>query len=203
MNILFCIYEFGQIEQHLYVEVLKHLTKEMAQNLFQNSIVPLGARVEFFFQWSKWMKNIDQRVETTADHFESQSNQTFESSQPEPISTQSKQINDRESNADKPVVPLLSNQEPITLKTILNSNAYGKNLMKAVESKQNKVLNENLRKILCEAINQYYVERERDLTKKDCESLSKQICKIFPGELAVHHLLLFFQDLFSPIKIII
>lgn len=155
----------------------------MAQNLLNNCDVPLGVRVEFFYQWSQWIQTIDQRVQLT-----SKVNQN-------PQSNQINTLKNDTSNAQKLITAKInvpSNQTSINLLEILQSNSDGKGVMKiltnpdgsAVERPQ---LTENLRKLLLEAILQFYIANKRSLNKDDCNSLTNQICKTFPDELAVHH----------------
>lgn len=129
-------------EQHLYVGILKHLSKDMAQNLFQNTEVPLGARVEFYFHWSKWIKTIEP-AETIPNLQSIQSNVSA-----------SALSNMNESFKISSMAPLKSSDtKNINLLAILKSNSYGTSLLKAAKDNTGKMeLNENLRKVLCDAI---------------------------------------------------
>lgn len=57
--------------------------------------------------------------------------------------------------------------------------------------KQEKSMNDDLRKRLVESVLQYCIANSHDLSVADCASLSKQISKAFPGELAVYYLFFF------------
>ncbi|XP_055524866.1 tissue inhibitor of metalloproteinase isoform X2 [Wyeomyia smithii] len=49
-------------EQQLYIGVLRQLPREMALTLFNNTTVSIGARIEFFHHWSKWITSENQQV---------------------------------------------------------------------------------------------------------------------------------------------
>lgn len=179
----------------------------MAQKIFDNTDVPFGVRVEFYFQWSQWIKTINQ-----SNQFANDNSQSISISQPNQIqqSNQTNTLNKLESNTKqftstvdeietKTNEPSTSkNDKSISLHDILKSNPYGKNVIDTFQSADGQPaekpqLNENLRKLLCEAVLQYCIEHNHDLSKSDCASLTTQICTVFPDELAVHfHLLEFF-----------
>lgn len=156
------------IEQELYVGVLKHLSRNMAQYLFQDTSLPLGARIEFYYQWSQWINTINQCNQTS-------SLETNQHESKETIVGTSK---------NQSVIEINSTTTKVDLRMILNSNSYGRSLLKAV--KETDQLNENLRKMLCESILQFCIVHQHDLTTSDCASLAKQICSTFPGEEMVH-----------------
>lgn len=158
----------------------------MAQNLFQSTDIPLGARVEFFYQWFQWSKAFDQPIRT-----EPSSNENIQL-----IMLDNQEINAQQSlNASNP------NQPEIDLCKILNSNTYGTSMLNSF--KQAKAMNENLRKLLCESVLQYCIENKHDLTVNDSSKLAHQICKIFPGEEMVHfHVLSFFNSISIQISIL-
>lgn len=145
------------------------MSKEMAQTLFQSTNIPLGVRVEFFYQWSRWIETTNQTNsnESQLDNMESRESSVLKS------------IDSITQEDPKSI------QDTINLNTILKSNTYGKSMLKAY--RDTRTMTENLRKLLCDAILQYCVENKHDLTVNDCASLSKQICKVFPGELVVYN----------------
>lgn len=190
--------------------------------MFDNTDVPLGVRVEFFFQWSKWIKNINKRVQLSSKANETpQSNET-------PLSNESSQSNTQtsapdnsnasstSSNTRMPAIvndiniPSTSSfQKPINLHDILKSNSYGRNVMEVIQintdgnTTEKPELNENLRKLLCESVLQYCIQYKHDLSKRDCASLTAQICTAFPNELAVLHYYLLIRFFFLIFIIII
>lgn len=170
-------------EQHLYVGILKHLSVNMAQNLFNSTNIPLGARVEFVFQWSKWMES--QREQLPSDDNANEIPQTNEKPQ--------SMLRSQKHASEKSKIPSISSNSTSTnLLEILKSNAYGKSVMKAFMGRDGKAiknpqLTDKLRKSLIESILQYCIVKKLELTKSNCELLTKQICKEFPGELAVQH----------------
>lgn len=149
------------------------MSKNLAENLFQNSILPLGARIEFYFQWSQWMNSINQYKQSSPNENNQQSNKTDNtiSSGPQVQSRKATKI--------------------LNLKEILNSNSYGTNLLEAF--KQTGQMNENLRKLLCESILQFCIMHKHDLTTHDCSMLAKQISSSFPGEEMVHYIIFHFS----------
>lgn len=147
------------------------MSKEMAQTLFQNTEVPLGVRVEFFYQWSRWIKTINQ---TSSDSNE----------------IQLTDLASQESETPGSIAPSTqknpsSIEDSLKLETILKSNIHGKALVDAY--KQTHTMNENLRKLLLESVLQYCIEHDHELTVSDSALLSNQICAAFPGELMVFH----------------
>lgn len=68
----------------------------------------------------------------------------------------------------------------LNLATILNSNPYGQSVIQAYEKESS--LNEHTRKILCESIIHYCIDRGHSLTIKDTENLVKEIVFTFKGE---------------------
>lgn len=162
--------------------------------LFSNTDIPLGARVEFNFQWSKWIKDVSEsHAQTPANRDEyRQSNQanqslTGTSESNRSLAGKSNSIQSTETN------PTGQEQPPLVLNSILQSNQYGASFLKAVSEK--KPLNDNLRQLLCNAILQYCIEQKRDLSVKDSASLARQICNAFSGELMVFSF--FFEPSFS------
>lgn len=73
----------------------------------------------------------------------------------------------------------------LKLGIILQSNPYGLSVLKFCES--NSSLNDNARKLLCDSIIHYCIEKGHDLTVKDAESLAQQIAQTFSGEVAVKY----------------
>ncbi|XP_017475230.1 PREDICTED: uncharacterized protein LOC108365651 [Rhagoletis zephyria] len=55
--------------------------------------------------------------------------------------------------------------------------------------KKEKVMDDNLRKLLVESVLQYCIMNSHDLSVTDCASISLQICEVFPGELASYYYL--------------
>lgn len=149
---------------------MKHLSKEMARNLFDNTTIPLGVRVEFFFRWSEWIKT------SSTSNF----NASTLNYEEQPTSNLNTALTSNFDSQEK--TP--SNQIKLDLKEILESNTYGISLMKSYRS-NNQTMTENFRKLLLESILLYCVENNHDLTTKDCSALASQICDVFPGEIAV------------------
>lgn len=169
----------------------------MAENLFQNTNVPLGAQVEFVYQWSEWMKSLNQCIQTPPV-----SNDQVQSDQSNQSIITLLQSNDAHFHSN---VPLQSNylaknqvvfktpiaignhvspdQNSISLSDVLNSNAYGKSLIEAY--KQEKCMNEYLRNLLVDSVLQYCVANNHELSVADCASLSNEIPIFFAGEIAV------------------
>lgn len=133
----------------------------MALTILKDSDVPSGAQVEFNYQWNKWIKNLN-----VQDEAEQQSRTVLRTS--EGTSNHSAAL---KANAT---------EKSITLDIILKSNQYGITLINAYE--KNKVMNDNLRKLLVESVLQYCIEFKHDLTVKDCSLLAAQIVQVFPGE---------------------
>lgn len=71
-------------------------------------------------------------------------------------------------------------EKTLDLATILNSNPYGQSVIQSYET--NGSLNENLRKLLCESIIHYCIDKSHSLSVKDSEHLAKQIILAFPKE---------------------
>lgn len=142
----------------------------MAQTLFQMSDLTLGARVEFYFQWSRWIKSFN------------------ESNQVSPTEEKEQSIGSIASTlgSNQSTISVNSSDKMINLNAILNSNAYGQSLLETLKSTSTNQLNENLRKILCESILQYCIMNKHDLTTQHCASLAKQICTLFPKEEMVY-----------------
>lgn len=177
------------------------MQNKMAQKLFKNTNVPLGVQVEFFYQWSQWIQNINQSEQSPSNHnIQSNEIQSNKTNVPEVDTSQSRDFVTERKKTSKTNEPNL-----INLKTILQSNTYGKSLIDAFGSKNideisksKPELTENLRHLLCEAILQYCIEYSHDLTVRDCEKLANQICQVFPDELMVDssfsfiHLSIFF-----------
>lgn len=159
----------------------------MALNMFVNTDVPLGVRVEFYFHWSEWIKTIHNNVNTLSDanlqtdkSSQSESFQSIQSDQSIQF-TQSLQSNQvRDSIARE----TMTNENPLNLNMILNSNPYGLSLIKKFN--ETNVMDENLRKVLCESILQYCIQHNHELSVDDSARLAKQICKVFPGEVMVY-----------------
>lgn len=142
----------------------------MAKTLFQNTELTLGARVEFYFQWSKWITSFNQTSSTEKENESNKSNESIGLT----------------SHFNRSTVPVCSSNQMINLSTILNSNAYGQSLQESLKSNGTNQLNENLRKMLCESILQYCITNKHDLTTQDSATLAKQICTLFPKEEMVH-----------------
>lgn len=161
---------------------MKHLSPELAQTLFQSTDIPLGVRVEFNYQWSKWIKNIDKPAETPSNF-----NEYLQSKQSKPSNqfNQPNQTLPGTSNSNQSIEtrPIGKTQSALDLNLILQSNQYGASFLKAVSEK--KPMNDGFRQILYDAILQYCIEKNRDLSVKDCASLAQQICAAFPEELMV------------------
>lgn len=181
----------------------------MAQSLFNNTDLPLGVRVEFNFQWSEWIKDVHkptQAPENLNDKTQSKKanhpDQTMQSEQSIQQTIQSDQAIQSDQTNPSLAGTSSSNQygeqPPLILNSILQSNQYGMSLLKAVAEK--KPMNDNLRQILCDAILQYCIEKNRALSVKDCASLARQICNVFPDELMVFF---YFSDHFHLATFII
>lgn len=160
----------------------------MAQNIFNNSDIPLGVRVEFFYQWSQWMNTIDPHVQLLSKENEN---------------PQSKPSKTQKPVTDKINVPSTStNNPPINLYDILKSNSYGKSVMQTLKNADGSIieipeLKDNNRKLLIDSVLQYCITYKHDLTKSDCASLTAQICKVFPGELPVQYHFSFIEFFFT------
>lgn len=167
----------------------------MAENLFQNTNVSLGARVEFVYQWSKWIKSVNQCIQTppVANNQSNQSNiPILQSNVAHFHSNDPHQSNILAKNQVVFKTPIAignhvsPNQNSISLSDVLNSNAYGKSLTEAY--KQEKCMNEHLRNLLVDSVLQYCVANNHELSVADCASLSNEIPIFFAGEIAVDHL---------------
>lgn len=163
----------------------------MARNLFINTDIPLGARVEFYYQWSKWIKQFDQRVQASPNSSlltdqSNRTNQSYHSNESDQLqSLQSNQTIDLNKKSDAAGSTSVDTSEiSINLKTIINSNTYGQSVLKQFNEK--KAMNDNLRKMLCDSILQYCIENKHELSTVDCAKLTKQICSVFSGETAVY-----------------
>lgn len=107
------------------------------------------------------MVKIDNSAETPSNF-----NENLQSNQSE-TSNQNNQILASASNSNQftETVPIGKIQTALDLNSILQSNQYGKSFLKAVKEK--KPINDGLRQILCDAILQYCIEKDRDLSVKD------------------------------------
>lgn len=161
---------FTYIEQQLYVGILKHMSNGIAERIFHGTNISLGAQIEFHYQWSQWIKNFNQE---SGSNEKNQSNDNTNQ-----ILTD---INEtiEESSTSK------SNQS-ISLHTILKSksNPYGTSVCDYY--RKNGVLDDKIRKLLCEAVLFYCIETKHNLSKKDCASLTEQIVQSFKGEVPVN-----------------
>lgn len=72
------------------------------------------------------------------------------------------------------------------LDTILNLNPYGKSVLKHYSEQSS--LNENMRKLLCESIIHFCIDKEHAMSVKGSENLAKQIVQAFPGEEMVRNI---------------
>lgn len=131
----------------------------MARTILMGSCIPLGAQIEFNYQWNKWMQNLN----ATSD-------------KPSLVIVKPNQMNPNASIASSSA----DADKRICLNAVLNSNQYGITLKAAYE--RSGVLNDNLRKLLVESVLQYCIEAKHDLSVKDCSLLGKQIIQAFPGE---------------------
>ncbi|XP_055543602.1 uncharacterized protein LOC129729144 [Wyeomyia smithii] len=154
--------------QHLYVGVLRHLTPEMAISILNQPCIPLGAQVEFYHHWHNWMESARSTIDVEKAECSSQSI-TSKSSMNESNSAQQSR----------------AMEAPLDLNTILKSNQYGLNLIAVFN--RDKILNDNLRKLMLESILQFCIENKHDLTVKDCSVLAAQIVQVFPGEVMAYY----------------
>lgn len=118
----------------------------MAQNLFQSTDIPLGARVEFFFQWSQWSTQLAMNAKMCH-----QLNQTDD------------QALNEQPFMNIPIKNQMQNFAFKYLQNILNS------------FKKTKVMTESLCKLLCDSVLQYCIEFKHDLTIPESSKLAQQI----------------------------
>ncbi|XP_058812528.1 uncharacterized protein LOC131677034 [Topomyia yanbarensis] len=175
-------------EQELYVGVLEHLCPSMAETLFQNTAIPLGARVEFHYQWSKWIKR---KTHSNSNREKlnnlSNSNGVNHPEQPVDQSTTRCQLSSSLLNVTTNAgIRQLGIVKIMDLNYILHSNTYGKCLMQETSNTGNR-LTDDLRKILCKSVLQFCIEYEHDLSVADCAALTEQILHRYPGELAEYY----------------
>lgn len=147
----------------------------MARNLFDDTNIPLGVRVELFYRWSEWIKT------SSTSNFDAPT-----SNIDVPLA-----LNFDTASTSKVDMQDQSNLK-LDLKKILESNTYGISLMKSYRSNK-QTMTENFRKLLLESILLFCVENNHDLTTKDCSALASQICDVFPGEIVV---IFFFTHIF-------
>lgn len=137
------------------------MSQEVVHKLFKSTNISLGVQVEFAYQWSKW-------IQFNRDNLPVIENGQLESS---------------EYNNTNNIVQIASTTQFLKLDSILKSNAYGLSIIAAF--KDEKKLDDNTRKLLCEAIIQFCIEKNHSLTVYDAENITKQIVTMFPDEVAV------------------
>ncbi|KAK4881552.1 hypothetical protein RN001_004871 [Aquatica leii] len=149
------LYEYF-LEEQLYVSVLKCLNKEMASNL-----LPLkyskGIQIIFFTNWCKWIDG-----------------------------THSKELHPVSDNTECNILKSTTNtdnnqQSRVTLLKILNYSVHGRNVLEHYK-KNSRITNDNVRKLLLDAIVDYYLQQKLELTTQDCDNLSNEIVNSFNGE---------------------
>lgn len=124
--------------------------------------------MEFAYQWSQWIQIINRGTTTTTNYVQQNL---------QPIVAQSTDY----ANDNSEIV--LTSTKILKLESILKSNPYGLSVM-ATFKNHNK-LDENSRKLLCEAIVQFCIEKNHSMTVHDAEDITKQIVLMFPDELPV------------------
>lgn len=188
----------------------------MAEKILQNTDVSLGARVEFVYQWSKWMESFDNCFQTSPIVSEQsksgQSNvviiqpnahdqiQSSQSNQPNFTLQQSNtacipsnlplQANEILINQSETQEHKTSSKQELNRSAISLSNVLNSDTYgkSVMESYQrDKSLNDNSRKLLVESVLQYCIANQHDLSVADCALLSKEISEEFAGEEAVYH----------------
>lgn len=164
----------------MYVDILKHLSNQTLPFLFQNTpleILTLGDRIEFVFHWSKWIESIEKQQgspQTTSNI----NNHSLPVSSNGSVSQENIQSDINVSDANQS-----SKSSSLYLNTILKSNRYG-NAVTEYYIKHNE-LDDTSRKLLAEAVLQFCIATNTELSTSDAESLSTQIVSVFPNELAV------------------
>lgn len=178
----------------MYVGVLKHLSKQTINFLFQDTPLesfPLGERIEFIFHWSQWINIVApahpvQDIIVQEQITSNNSAASHEIVQERNIAT-AEQITSNNSAASTSSHEIVPSNEPImqsiNLKTILKSNPYGESVLRKY-NKENK-LDENARKLLAEAVLHYCIGANHELTTNDAAQLASQIEEAFAGEIRV------------------
>lgn len=174
----------------------------MAETLFDNTKICLGARIEFVYQWSKWMNSFNQCIQSSPIVSEQlPCNQSID-----PLLQSNVSLLQSNTACTQANDPLLANEfltfqsefreqitsskqkenrNPISLSSILNSNAYGKRVIETYN--RDKSLNDDSRKLLVDSVLQYCIANDHDLSVADCALLSNEISEEFTGEDAVHY----------------
>lgn len=142
--------------------VLQHLSDQLAAKIFNTTNLSLGAQTEFYYQWSQWINKLNNKST---------------------IVTESTKQYDRKCVIEN--VYSTSKSSVLKLEDILSSNLYGASVMKTF--KEQRKLDGNARKLLCEAVLHFCIEKEHSLSVQDSEDLTKQIVISFPGELSVNN----------------
>lgn len=158
----------------------------MATTILRNSNFSLGVQVEFYYNWSQWIKNINQRqIEHT-----NQAHQSIPTSQ-QSTPIHSKFLGNMESTKATihPQHLIASeildtkNSEHFNLHEILSNGPYGPGVLSHYN--ENNSLNDKARKLLVKAFLHHCVSTGSTVSKAACRSLSMQIQDTFKGEIAV------------------
>lgn len=161
----------------MYVDVLKHLSKQTLPFLFQNTPLEsfsLGDRIEFIYHWSKWIASFGEEYENVQEFLSLMPAVTYdfqENSQDTVHSNDTKTCKN-------------SSSSTLCLTNILASNRYGKAVIDYF--KIHNQLDDPTRKLIADAVLQFCIAEDIELSTNDAESLSKQIVEVFPTELAVY-----------------
>lgn len=140
----------------------------MATQILKNLNLSLGVQVEFYYNWSQWIKTVDQPTQASAI-----SEQSINYSQ---------QLNGGVINYTAPTVEV-QKSDFLNLKDILSSGPYGPGVLSHYE--QHHTLNEKARKLLVDAFLHHCASTGISVSKAACKSLSMQIQRTFDGEIAV------------------
>lgn len=187
MSFLLSYYFFLNLEQQLYVGVLKHLTEQMTRSILESSNFSLGIQAEFYYNWSKWIKTVNQlekRNEPQA-YQSSKSQQSINSESSSNLQSNGNSIN---TPRNKFVIETggLKISEDINLNKILAYGPYGPGVLS--HYKVHNSLDEKTRKLLVEAFLYYCIAMGVTVSKATCKSLALQIQDTFKGEVAVKFL---------------
>lgn len=154
------------LEQQLYVGVLKHLSDQIATQMLTK--FTYGAQHEFYYNWKRWIKSINQQEDTIAQNKEATS------------IVPNSQIVEIPQASHSDVVHNICN---INLNEILRTGPYGPGVVSYYQ--KHGELNDRMRKLLVEAFLYYCTNNEVSVTKSACQDLSQQIVRAFKGEIMV------------------
>ncbi|XP_036346873.1 uncharacterized protein LOC118756207 [Rhagoletis pomonella] len=174
------LYDFF-VQQQLFIGILKHVSKTIAENLFVNTDISLGGPMEFFYQWSQWIKSFEKSTTSPClanEHLQCDKSTQSSEGRGNNLGVISQSSTDNNSQ-------VLVAKTSINLIDIINSNSYGKSMVETY--KKQKTMDDNLRKLLVESVLQHCIMNNHDLCVTDCASISRQICEVFPGELPVNN----------------